>query len=442
MEGQGSGRSGVDGSRAARLGRRWRGLSGWQQGLAVLALGVAGLVLMLVLRPSPAEVEPPRQVPTVTTVEVRAEEGPIRVRGSGTVRPSAEVTVASQVGGRVSWVSPSYVSGGRVGRGEPLFRIDPADFENAVEAAEAEVAQRRVGVMEAEEEVALAREEWARIARREGLDPDPDSASALVLRQPQLQAARAALQSAEARLEDATLALERTWVRAPFDGVVRDESVDLGQFVAAGQGAGRLYATEAVEVVVPMSDGQAALIGGLWGARAGDERTRIPARVEAAFGGRRFSWDAYVDRAETALDEETRTVDVVLRVPNAFGEDPEQPDRPPLLLGTFARADIEGRAFERYFVIPATALRDDGTVWLVRSDTLLAMAPVELIQRVEDSAFVHGALEEGDPVIVSQLPWVTDGMTVRVAEPLETGGVAGTDGGAAGTDGRPAGSDR
>lgn len=427
-------RVGEEGSRSARLGRRWRGLSGWQQGLAVLAIGVVGLVLMLVLRPSPARVEPPRQVPTVTTVEARAASGAIRVRGSGTVRPSAEVTVAPQVAGRVAWVSPSYVSGGRVRRGEPLFRIEPADFENAVEAAEADVAQRRVGVMEAEEEVALAREEWARIARREGLDPDPDSASALVLREPQLQAARAALQSAEARLEDATLALDRTWVRAPFDGVVREESVDLGQFVGAGQSVGRLFATEAVEIVVPMSDRQAALIGGLWSARAGDEATRIPARVEADFGGRRWSWEAYVDRAETALDEETRTVDVVLRVPDAFGEDPEQPDRPPLLLGTFTHAHIEGRGFERYFVIPAVALRDDGVVWVVRSDTLLAMTPVELIQRAEDSAYVRGALEPGDPVVVSQLAYVTDGMTVRVAEPLETGGAPRADGGPAGSE--------
>jgi len=417
---------GTEAPRGARLARHWRGLAGWQQGLAVLAVGVVGFVLMLVLRPSPAEVEPPRQVPTVTTAEVRAAEGPIRVRGSGTVRPSAEVTVAPQVAGRVAWVSPSYVSGGRVRRGEPLFHIEPADFENAVEAAEAEVAERRVGVMEAEEEVALAREEWARLARREGLDSDPDSASALVLREPQLRAAQAALQSAEARLDDATLALERTWVRAPFDGVVREESVDLGQFVGSGQTVGRLYATEAVEIVVPMSDRQAALIGGLWNARAGNEETRIPARIEAGFGGRRYSWEAYVDRAETALDEETRTVDVVLRVPNAFAEDPEQPERPPLLLGTLTHADIEGRSFERYFVIPAAALRDEGVVWLVRSDTLLAMTPVELIQRVEDTAYVQGALEAGDPVVVSQLPYVTDGMAVRVAEPLETSSPAGS----------------
>lgn len=426
MDRQADDRVGEQPSRGERLGRRWRGLSGWQQGLAVLAVGVVGFVLMLVLRPSPARVEPPRQVPTVTTVEVQAQEGPIRVRGSGTVRPSAEVTVSPQVGGRVAWVSPSYVSGGRVRRGEPLFRIEPADFENAVQAAEAEVAERHVALMEAEEEVALAREEWARIARREGLDPDPDSAGALVLREPQLGAARAALQSAEARLEDATLALERTWVRAPFDGAVREESLDIGQFVGAGQTVGRLYATEAVEIVVPMSDRQAALIGGLWSARAGDDGTRIPARVEAEFGGRRHAWEAWVDRAETALDEETRTVDVVLRVPNAFGDDPEQPDRPPLLLGTFAHADIEGRSFERYFVIPATALRDEGVVWLVRSDTLLAMAPVELIQRVEDTAYVQGALEAGDPVIVSQLAYVTDGMTVRVAEALETSAPAGS----------------
>lgn len=408
-------------SRAARARRRWRGLSGWQQGLAVLGVGVVGLVLMIVLRPSPARVDPPRQIPTVTTAPVRAGSGPIQVRGSGTVRPSAEVAVAAQIGGRVTWVSPSYVSGGRVRRGEPLFRIDPSDFENAVAMAEADVAQRRVGVLEAEEEVELAREEYRRIAAREGLDPDPARAGALVLREPQLRAARAALESAEARLADARLALDRTWVRAPFDAVVREEAVDQGQFVSPGQAVGRMYATGAVEVVVPMSDDEASLIEGLWEARAGEAATRIPARVSAEFGGRRFEWEAYVDRAEAALDERTRTVDLVLRVPGAFEPDPGQPGRPPLLLGTFTLADIRGATPDEYFIVPAEAVRDEETVWVVRADTLLAVTPVELIQRVEDTAFVRGPLSAGDPVVISQLPYVTDGMTVRVAEPLETG---------------------
>ncbi|MDH3734972.1 MAG: efflux RND transporter periplasmic adaptor subunit, partial [Gemmatimonadota bacterium] len=261
-------------------------------------------------------------------------------------------------------------------------------------------------------------------ARREGLDPE--DASALVLRQPQLDAARAALQSAEARLEDARLALDRTWVRAPFDGIVRDESLDVGQYVAPGQGNGRIYGTGSVEIVVPMSDDRASRIDALWRARAGDESTRIQAWVEAEYGGDVFEWGAFVDRAEAALDERTRTVDVVLKVPAPFEPTEEQPDRPPLLIGTYATVDIVGTEFDEYAIVPSAALRDGEVVWTLQADTLLVMKQIQVIQEVEELAYVTGDLRDGEPVIVSGLPFVTDGMTVRDIGTLETSTSDGT----------------
>ena len=97
----------------------------------------------------------------------------------------------------------------------------------------------------------------------------PADAGPLTLREPQLTAARAALEREEARVADANLALARTRVHAPFSGFVRDESVDVGQYVTPGQPLGRLFAADAVEVVVPLSDANAVLIPGLWELRAG-----------------------------------------------------------------------------------------------------------------------------------------------------------------------------
>ena len=388
------------------------------QGTIIIGVGVLGFALLFGMRAEPAEVEPPRVIPTVSTVPARVTQGAIKVRGGGTVRPSAEVTIASQVGGRVVWTSPALVSGGRFLENEPLLRIDPADYENAVEAAEADVAQREVALLEAEENARLALDEWRRLAARENLDPTPPNA--LVTRQPQLDAAAAALRSAGARLEDARLALERTWIRAPFNGIVREETVDLGQFVAAGQTVGRLYATDAVEIVVPLSDNEAALIERLWSARAGDAATRIPVAITSEYGGLEYAWSGYVDRAESALDEQTRTVDVVVTVPEPFAAPEDDPRRPPLLLGSYATVDIEGASFEEYAVVPAAAVRDGDVLWTVENDTLLVMTPIEPIQEVDDEAMVLGSIADGTPVIVSMLLFVTDGMTVRPVQLLES----------------------
>ncbi len=414
-------RAGSDLNRPEDLGgtRRRLSLTPWQQVLLVLTVGVAGFSILFGFRPKPAELEPPRPIPMVTTTPTRIGEGAIQVRGSGIVRPSAEVTIAPQVGGRVTWVSSAFVSGGRFAGGQALLRVDPVDYENSVEAASAEVAQRSVDVLTADEEVAIARDEYQRLARREGFDPNLDSASALLLRKPQLRAAQAALRSANARLEDARLALERTWIRAPFDGIVRDETVDLGQFVSPGQVLGSMYGTDEVEIVVPLSDNNAALISNLWQAQPGEEATRIPVEIRSDYGGHEYDWVGYVDRAESALDEQTRTVDVVVRVPRPFEPTQAQPDRPPLLIGSYATADIEGTSFDRFAIVPTEAVRDDGMVWTVESDTILVMKAIEFVQEIEGEAIVLGPLDVGTLVIVSALRFVTNGMTVQVAQPLE-----------------------
>lgn len=397
--------------------RAFHGLSPFFKGLTIIGVGVLGLVLLLVFRPRPEAQEPPRRVPFVVTVPADVRSGNLTVHGNGIVRPKSQIVLSSQVAGRVEWVSPAFASGGRFEKGDVLLRIEEADYVNRVDAASAAVAQRQVEVLQWEEEQELAREEYQRLVAREGMDaPDSASLSSLIFREPQLQAAKAALRSAEAQLADARLALGRTRIAAPFDGVVRTKSVDVGQYVAPGQNLGSLYDTDVVEVVVPLTDAEASLVAGLWDAGAGDAETRIPATVHATFGGRTYEWPAYVDRAEGALNEETRTVGVVVRVPDPFvTADADAGRRPPLLLGTYASVDIQGAASEAYAVLPRAALRDGDVVYVIEQDTLLVMRPADLLQTIEADVFVRADIAPGDPVVVSPMTIVTDSMIVEVA---------------------------
>jgi RND family efflux transporter MFP subunit len=353
-------------------------------------------------------------VPLVVTAPADVRSGNLTIRGNGTVRPKSQIVLSSQVAGRVEWVSPAFASGGRFEKGDLLLRIEQADYVNRVDAASAAVAQRQVEVLQWEEEQELAREEYQRLAVREGLDAqDSASLSSLIFREPQLQAAKAGLKSAEAQLADARLALGRTRIAAPFDGMVRSKSVDVGQYVAPGQNLGSLYDTDEVEIAVPLTDAEAALVEGIWEAGAGDEATRIPATVRASFGGREYEWPAYLDRAEGALNEETRTVDVVVRVPDPFVMD--DTGRPPLLLGTYASVDIQGEAREAYAVLPRPALRDGDAVYVVEQDTLLVIRPAVMLQEVGGEVFVSADMSPGDRVVISPMDIVTDSMTVEIA---------------------------
>ena len=373
----------------------------------ILLGSVVIAVIMVQLRPEPPLREPPSRVPFVTTATAVQGEGAIPVYGAGTVRPRAEIDVSAQINGKVAWVSPSFQGGGRVQEADTLFRIDDADYRNRVRQAQANVAAGQVALLQAEEDARIAREEYELFRKRQ---PDAASGSAnpLTLREPQLAAARAALARDSAALADAELALSRTAVLAPFTGIVRNESVDLGQFVAAGQGVGRLYASDAVEVVVPLSDAEAALISDLWGLRAGDGYRRVRATVSAEYGERTHEREGYVDRAEAALDEQTRTIDVVVRVRWPFSG-----TGPPLLVGQFVEVRIEGVAPDRYFTVPRAALRTGNEVWALRANNTVTIVPVQVLQRSDEIVYVTGNLEADQAVVVSGIQIATDGMVVR-----------------------------
>ena len=385
---------------------------------AALVVGSVGVATLLVsLAPEPATRPPPSQLPYADVANIVAGAGPIPVFGAGSVRPSVEVDIAPQVGGRVVWVDPGFRSGLPVDKGQVLFRIEEADYEYRVRAAEAALAARRVALLEAREDAAIARAERSRIAERrpEAAAPEP---SPLALRIPQLEAAEAAVKREEATLAQASLALSRTRVTAPFDGIVRDESVNMGQLLTAGQPVGKLFSSDAVEVVVSLSDTTAALIPRLWESGA-DVEAPTAVRVLAEYGEGRYVWQGYVDRANASIDVETRTIDVIVRVPDPLSAGTpvgflgSSVSNPPLLVGKFVEVAIDGIVPESYFRIRRAALQADNEIWTVGMDGTVGIVPVEVLQRMDDEVFVTGDLEDGQAAVTGGIRFATNGMMVR-----------------------------
>ena len=390
--------------------------TGYLIAVALVVGAVVVATLLVSLAPEPERREPPSKIPYVETARIVAGSGSIPVYGAGTVRPSAEIDIAPQVGGRVVWVDPGFRSGGRVAAGQTLFRVEEADYQYRVQEAEAAVADRKVAFLKAQEDAAIARVEYERYSGRQDAAAAPQPASRLTLREPQLEAAEAALKREQARLAEAKLALARTRIKAPFDGFVREESVALGQLTTPGQPVGRLFAAQAAEVAVPLSDADAALIPGLWA----PQDSTVAARVIADYGGVGYVWPGHVDRAEVSLDEGTRTIDVIVRVPNPFaaGEPLEAAGgllgSPPLLIGKFAKVVIEGRTPGDYFQVRRAALQPGNEIWVLDRNGTVRIVPVRVVQRGNGEVFVTGALKRGEAAIISGLQFATNGMAVRI----------------------------
>ena len=353
---------------------------------------------------------------------VTAGTGPIPVFGSGTVRPSAEIDIVPQVGGRIVWVDAGFRSGGRIAAGQTVFRIEEIEYQNRVQIAEANLAASHVALLKEEEQASIAREQYELYSNRPGNESSNTEVNPLALREPQLNAARAALNRDEARLADANLALSRTQVTVPFDGYVQEEHVDVGQVVAPGQPVARIYAADAVEIVVPLSDSDAALIPGLWSLTAGDGNRRVAVRVIARYGDGTYAWQGYVDRGEASLDKQTRTIHVIVNVPNPAR--PGSPTEgtvslgsgPPLLVGKFVEVQIDGLELDGYFQVPRAALRSGNEIWTVHDGGMVRIVPVQVLQRAGDEVYVTGTLESGQAVITGGILFATEGMRVQMED--------------------------
>ena len=420
---------------------------------SILAIGGALLlaVFLIWLRPNPEERELIEQAPLVETIALTASSGTIPVIASGTVQPREEIQIAAQVSGRIVYVNPAFREGGLVSANSALLKIDDSDFVNQVRIARADVAAQEVAVLQAREEFEIAQDELSRFNRREAnggaaalidrndyasrfLPPEnlasassePDAAlgepnvvtTGLATREPQLRSAEAAKARASANLAVAELALSRTVIRAPFRALVQDEAASVGALVQAGQSLGSIAATSSLEVRLSLTPDEAALIPGLLTA----SRSNIPADVFYEYGGITYRWTAFVERADATLDSGTRNVEIFLRVPfPASGGRPadegaaENSTRaPPLLIGAFVNAEINGSFAGSYAEIPATALRPGNEIWVVREGKL-AILPVRVIQRRDEIAYVATpSLAEGGRLVTSSLTAPANGMQVRV----------------------------
>ncbi len=369
-------------------------------GLVVLGIGgsIAGAIIFF--GPEPESAPTKILARTIRSIEAKTSDMQLYVQSQGTVAAKQVIDIVPQVGGEIVYVSPKFVSGGRFKKGEVIARIDPRDYELAVITAEAAIAERTQRVMQEEAEAALAAAEWEELGEGEASD--------LTLRKPQREGAIAALRSAEASLQRAKLDLERTELKAPFDGILTEKTVDLGQFLNRGNKVGTYYSTETLEVRLPLTNRDIAQFD-LAGLQAGVRQYDV--RLTGQFANRENSWNARVVRTEGIIDVNSRILYVVAELKGDELFSPE--DGTPITIGQFVTAEIEGRSFENVIRLPRESLRQGNQVLIVDKDNKLRTRMVEVIETNEEYIVIASGVENGDIVNLSQLGLGVDGLLVE-----------------------------
>lgn len=364
---------------------------------------VLGLGLAVIIGINETEITPEPHTPMATVVRVVAastHEEYLTVRSQGTVQPRSQSELIPEVTGVVNWISPSLVSGGAFSAGDVLLRIDDSDYRSSLQRSEA--AFKRAGIEQdyAQEELErLVSLQKRQLASQQQLDDARRTANVR----------SANLAEAEAALDQARRDLERTELKAPFDGLVRSEHVDLGQFITRGQSIGTIYATDYVEVRLPISADQLAYLG-LPIATRGliPQDLRPPVTIATDFGDTRLLWDGELVRLEAEMDERSRMIYGVTRL--RLENDSETPMLP---VGMFVQAEIRGARVDDVIRLPRSAMRDDNEVLVVDGDNRLRFRQVSLLRLEHDDILVSKGLEDGELVCVSPLQTVVEGMRVE-----------------------------
>lgn len=369
---------------------------------------IAVIVVLTAERPTPPRVETEAPALLVQVQEVNRQPVQFTVRSQGTVTPRIRTTIVSEVTGHIVEVATSLESGGFFNEGDILARIDPRNYETALKRAQADLAKARTKVQTESALASQALQDWQKLQR---LAPSEEPASDLTLRKPQLAEVLAEFDLMKAALEKAEEDLERTYIRAPFDGMIVEKHSDLGQFVNTGTQIATTVSVELAEVRLPLAirDFQYLDLDHV------SHGKKVPVTLTADIGYSELAtWDGHIVRSEGLISEAARVIYVVAQIvdPYTINGSSEHP----LLIGTFVTAEITGREAGDLFVLPRHAIYEGPVAWVVEEGNLIYPRELNIVRSDDKYSYISAGLEDGEKICTTPMDQPIPGTRVRYSE--------------------------
>jgi len=359
-------------------------------GIGLSAVGL--MALMMHLKPEPEKKEKEDLKILVDVMQLEESAAVFEIRSQGTVQPLTQTILSAEVSGAIVSISPKFVAGGVFQKNEQLMRIDPTNYAVAVDQAKALLLQRQIEF------------DGASKLRNQGYRAESEHASAA-----------AALATAKAELVRAEHNLEQTYIRVPYEGMVKTKEADLGQFVNAGSRLGLVFATDFAEVRLPLTDQDLAFVelpsaGEITetGGAAGPQ-----VKLTAVQKGQIAAWDAQIVRSEGIVDELSRVTYAVARVDDPYRLHQAGVSLP---IGTFVGASIAGRTVANVIRVPRSTIRGANELIFIDDDNRLEIRPVQLIRADAEHAYIGGGAAAGERIALSAIEAPSNGMLVRTTD--------------------------
>tara|TARA_S200000501_G_scaffold271164_1_gene254937 strand:- start:6840 stop:8018 length:1179 start_codon:yes stop_codon:yes gene_type:complete len=367
--------------------------------ILIILIGSFFAFVISVSSPKPQKgIELPKPTPVFYEI-ISKKDITLKILTNGEVKPLNEINLISQVSGQIVEAANEFVDGGIIKAGSPLVWIDDRDYKLAVISAESRVAQASKLLEREIAESELAKNDWEELGIGE--------ASPLTLRIPQLKEAEAAEKAALADLEKAKLNLERTVVKLPFQGIIRQKKTGVGQFVGTGSILATAFSTEEVLIALPLTDTELSYLG----LPLAYEEEMIFSGPKVNFyslvSNKNYEWTGRIVRTAGSIDPLTRLVYVYAEVINPYQQSP------PLAIGMFVDAVIEGKTIKDGFLIPNSAINNNSKIYIINKSDNLEIREIEVLGTENDNVIIKGEISEGERVVVSPLNNAKSGMALK-----------------------------
>ena len=373
--------------------------------LIILIVGGGISFLLIATGPETTPEETTASARIVQTIPLIPQDRSVSVDVLGSVIPSRKVTIRPQVSGQVIWLSDSLMIGGHVDGGEELLRIDPKDYDLALAESRSNFEQARFEREVESGRQVIALREWNELQSE--LDM-ADVNRSLVLREPHLRRAEALMEKANNEIEVSELQLSRTVISAPFNAMVLQEFVEVGQLLSPGSNICELVGTDEfwIQVTVPFTQLK-------WVTIPQQGQPGAKAKVILDIGEEQFEqWDGEVVRLLSDLDPDALMARVIVSVKDPLGLKASSAGKLPLLLGSFVQVEIDAGELKDAYTIPRAAMREGHKIWVVGSDNLLRITDAVVLWPEKDTLLISSDIKHGEQLVVSDLRVALPGLEV------------------------------
>ncbi|WP_223271707.1 efflux RND transporter periplasmic adaptor subunit [Colwellia hornerae] len=375
--------------------------------ILTVIIGVTlSLVALIYSNPPQAKKAKASKAPqmTVATKILAPQRYQVMVESFGTVKPRTQSILFSQVAGQITQVSSQFRDGGFFEKGDVLVQLDDRDHQSEVKVSQANLLSANQVLLEEKARVQQAKADWQRLGNGK-------VAGILVLRQPQLESAKANVLSAQAQLDKAKLSLERTQIVAPYAGRILKKQVDIGQVVTNNSQLATIFAVDYVEIRLPINNKDLSLINLPEEYRyIGEQGNKDDVKITSDLIGHQ-SWHGKIIRTESAIDEQSQQLYVVAQINRPY--DATTSLGSPIKIGQYVTAQITAKELSNVLVIPSNVIYQGSYVYTVENG-LLIRKEVLLGWQNGKQSIVESGLVAGDELVLTSLGQVSSGTPVAI----------------------------